>query len=327
LLPEAARTEVFWGQHIVHLSAAGRWSDAADSILKQISLLSEAGQDPVAELHAYAASSLRQAGRLEEAATHEAWVGKLFLGNSNLAMRIGNGYAYGEDYQRAGDWWQRAAIMADPESRDYADVLKLHSDVLLEQAKWKPAAAISEVLASIYAGVNLTGTSPLLLMRQRLHADMARALANLDEDREASVKLLADCHHAFSSDGGLADYFFPAVRGAGLIEEHERWFEKTWKFMEKTISLYPASDNTRNTAAWFASRSLLRLDEAADHLRKALASSPFQPAYLDTMAEIHFARGDREKALEWSAIAVNFAPADSQLRRQQSRFRFEPLPK
>ena len=63
-LPESARNEVFWGQHIIHLSAFGRWNEAAEVILKQIKLTTEAGQEPGADLHAYAAAALRRAGRL-----------------------------------------------------------------------------------------------------------------------------------------------------------------------------------------------------------------------------------------------------------------------
>jgi hypothetical protein len=44
------------------------------------------------------------------------------------------------------------------------------------------------------------------------------------------------------------------------------------------------------------------------------------------MAEIHFARGQREQALEWSRRAVNYAPEDPQLRRQMERFRSETFP-
>lgn len=72
---------------------------------------------------------------------------------------------------------------------------------------------------------------------------------------------------------------------------------------------------------------MLKLDEAEQHLKIALAASPEQPAYLDTMAEIQFAGGNRKKALEWSRLAVNFEPDEAQLRRQQERFRSDPLPK
>ena len=55
--------------------------------------------------------------------------------------------------------------------------------------------------------------------------------------------------------------------------------------------------------------------------------NPYQVAYLDTMAEVQFAKGKRKEALEWSARAVNYRPTDPQLRRQHERFRSSPLPR
>jgi len=326
-LSEDGRKEVFWGAHILHLSAAGRWDEAAEVFLHQIARATESKQEPSAQFHAYAAAALRQAGRPEEAADHDLWVDQLALGNATVAIQIGNGYAFGGDYPRAAQWWARAAREADPDSAEFAIALKLHADVLLEEGKWKETAAISEVLSRIYVSSDYRRAGPLPLMRQRLQADMARALLNLKSDRPGALAILAKCHHAFASDGSLADFFFPALRKVGLLKEHDVWFRTSWTLMENIIARYPQSDNTRNTAAWFAARALRKLDEAEKHLTIALAANPDQSAYLDTMAEIQFAKGNREKALEWSRAAVNFLPEDSQLRRQQERFRSEPLPK
>lgn len=327
-LPESARNEVFWGQHIMHLSAVERWNQAAEVILKQVVASSTPGNEGVgADLHAYAASALRRAGRLDEASSHDAWAAKLALGDAALAIRIGNGYAYGGDYPRAAAWYRKATFLAAPDSSEFLLALKLHSDALLEDGQWKEAAATGELICLLYSGYENSGVSPLPLMRQRMQADMARALANLKDKRAESLAILRSCHRMFISDGSLADSFFPALRRVGLIKEHDEWFRESWEQMEKIIARYPESDNTRNTAAWFASRAMRKLDEAAKHLAKALASNPDQPAYLDTMAEIRFAKGDRKGALEWSAIAINYAPDDPQLRRQHERFRSAPLPK
>lgn len=326
-LPKDMEDQVFWGQQVVFLSALERWDDAAAVIIAQIDTLKAANQPPGAELYAYAAAALRRAGREDEAAIHDAWADKLALGESGIALRVGNGYAHGYDYKRAADWWAKAACEADPDSNDFPVALKVHADALLENSQWNETAAVSEVLARIFANSEYRWSSPLPFMRQRLLADMARALANLKTDREASIALLNQCHRNFLSDGALADFFFPALRKVGLVREHDSWFKDTWDFMVCVIQKYPDSDNTRNTAAWFASRAVLKLDEAEKFLTIALASHPYQSSYIDTMAEIQFAKGDREKSLEWSKKAVNYSPDDAQLRRQQERFRFDPLPK
>lgn len=327
LMDEAARKDVSWEQRISPLSAAGRWAEAADLILAQINAQSDGKGEISPHLHAYAAAALRLAGKPDEAVAHDHWAEKLYLGNPSAAIRIANGYAFGLDFERAGMWQRRSAFESNPESSEFLYALKLHSDALLESGQWKEAASTSEVLARVYASSDYRWNNPLPFMRQRLQADLGRALSRLKSNRAAAISLLDDCHKTFLSDGALADVFFPALRREGLIQEHDRWFEASWKFMQDAIDRYPESDNTRNTAAWLASRAVRRLDEATDHLKTALAARPDQPAYLDTMAEIEFARGNRAKALEWSAKAVNFEPDDSQLRRQHERFRSDPLPK
>jgi tetratricopeptide (TPR) repeat protein len=325
-MSEEARQDVFWGQRIVLLSALDRWNDAANAILERIADVEEAKQDTGAELHAYAAAALRRAGRAAEASDHDSWADKLALGSASLAIRIGNAYAYGGDYPRASQWWARSTCQAEPDSGEFALALKLHADALLEQGRWRECASISEVISRIYAASDLRWTNPLPFMRQRLQADTTRALANLKTRRADSLAILEKSHRTFASDGSLADFFFPAIRKMGLIREHDRWFRQSWNLMEAVIRRYPDSDNTCNTAAWFAARAARQLDAAEKLLTSALAANPDQPAYLDTMAEIHFARGNREKALEWSRRAVNFSPDDPQLRRQQERFRSDPFP-
>jgi hypothetical protein len=326
-LSEANRKEVFLGEHVLHLSAAERWNEAAALFLDEIAQAKQLNQEPSAPNHAYAAAALRQAGKPEQAAAHDRLADQLALGDAIVAIQIGNGYAYGRDYPRAAEWWARAAREANPDSKEFAIALKLHSDALLDSGQWQQAAATAEVLSRIYLASDYRAASSLQLMRQRLQADVSRALAMLKSDRPTALALLEKCHHAYASDGSLADFFFPALRKVGLRKELDEWFSQSWDLMEKVIATYPQSDNTRNTAAWFASRSLSKLDEAEKSLTIALASYPNQSAYLDTMAEIQFAKGNRAKALEWSRAAVNFLPDDPQLRQQQERFRSEPLPK
>ncbi len=324
-LSETNRNDFFGRTHLYDLSAAGRWDEAADFFLKQIDQISELKQDPQPHLYACAAACLRKAGHADEAAAQDALLEKLALGND--ALQIANGYAYGDDYKRAADWWARAARQVDPGSSNFAAALQLHCDMLLEQGNWKEAASVSEVTAQMSAAVNASSSSPLFALRFRLQSDLGRALANLKNDRADSISILENCHRMFPSDGSLADYFFPAIRKMGLIKEHDEWFKISWERISAVVAQYPESDNTCNTAGWLASRAQRNLEQAEELQSKALALNPNQSAYLDTMAEVQFAKGHREKAVEWSTRAVNFRPQDTQLRRQHERFRTAALPR
>lgn len=323
--PEDNRQEGSWREHIMDLSAGGRWDEAAAFFQRQIDRTSKARREPEPSMYACLAACLRNAGHLEEAAAQDSIIDKIALGND--AIEIANGYAYGSDYTRAAQWWARAVRQGEPGSERFIVALQLHGQMLVEQGDWKAVAAVSEVRAQLDASVDSSSASPLTALRTRLQADLGWALANLKTDRTRSIAVLKRCHGMFPSDGSLADDFFPALRKVGLIKEHDEWFRNSWERMSAVISRFPDSDNTCNTAAWLASRARRNLDEAEAYEKHALTLNPEQAAYLDTMAEIQFARGKRDKALEWSAQAINFMPSDSMLRRQHERFRTAPLPR
>ena len=312
---------------LLNLSAAGRWQEAAEIILGLLENKEEPTANTRPDLHAWAAACLRRAGQEAQAAEHDTWVEKLALGDAAAYLRIGQAYAFGDDYDRCSRWWQRAACEVSPTSSQYDNILESYATDLLNAGKWAQAAAVSEVLAQVTSRSAYAGSSQTLMLRLRLQADLGHALSLLESDRPRALKMLENCHSVLRCDGLLADSFFPALRSAGLIEEHDKWFEVTWQRMEAVIKQFPGSHNTRNSAAWLAARAMRHLDEAEVHLKQALATLPRQAAYLDTMGEIQFARGRREEALEWSKKSINYLPSDTAIRRQYHRFASGPLPK
>lgn len=311
------------------LSAAGRWDKCADLWLKIATR-----QPARADFHAYASASMRRAGRNAEATAQDAWVEKLALADSTTCVLVGQGYAYGGDFTRANQWWERASMVSMPGSDVWKLSLQLNATVALERSDWSRAASLYEVIAVYENGYeSLQNVAPGVKLRIRMTADYCRAFSRLKTDRESAIALLHQCHRTLGPDGALADYFFPGLRKEGLVEQHDAWFEESWQALTSIIKAYPECENTRNTAAWLAARAVRRLDEAAVIEDAALASSPDQAAYLDTRAEIQFARKDRKGAMEWSAKALSVSPLlgvgnplNLDLRRQTERFRNAPFP-
>jgi tetratricopeptide (TPR) repeat protein len=168
--------------------------------------------------------------------------------------------------------------------------------------------------------------------KTRMKADLAKACAIFPKNRQTALHLLGEIHQNFSTDGLLADDFFPVLKKLGLKSELAKYFEVSWAKIAASIQRYPGADNPRNTAAWLAGRAGMRLSEAENYLKVALARNPGQPAYLDTMAELHFAKGDREAALKSSREAIQFypqifSPYDLMIRRQHERFLHAPIPR
>jgi len=318
-----------WGERIHYLSAAERWDDVVEVMERHLALQQEGGQPyiPQPHLHAYLAAALRLAGRAEGAARHDALAETLYLGEPAFALRIGNGYAFGRDYERALVWWKRACVESDLEFSEFSQAMKTLAEAWVEEGEWLRAASLYECMARLYMRPDYWWEPPLSYTSYRLHADTARALSMLDEDRDAAVRRLERIHDAYATDGSLADVFFPSLRRVGLIKEHDVMFGKTWQKFRRVIRKYPAADNTRNTAAWMSSRAARKVKEGMADIQAALARRPDQAAYLDTMAEAYFAMGNRKDAVKWSSKAMMFKPDDTMIRRQHVRFLYAPLPK
>ena len=323
------RRSYHWRKQIAHLSAGDKWDDVCDVLLERVKMMEDNKQDSISPVfHAYVASSLRRVGRIKESLKHERMADLLFLGDHQMAMQIALAYAFGEDYVRSKIWWERAAQSAPAKSRSFSVAISQYADSLLFQpSEWDLVACLNEVACcESIDGSYYNLEVPFNSMRLRLKADTYRGLSLLESNRKIALDTLEQCHQNYTTDGALADFFFPALRQAGLIEEHDRWFAKSWGALSSAIKSYPDSINTLNTAAWFASRAQRQVVGAEVFLRRALKTYPEQPAYLDTMAEIQFAKGKRQDAVDWSKKAILLAPTDTELRRQHHHFRFDPLP-
>ena len=118
------------------------------------------------------------------------------------------------------------------------------------------AAAFAEVDAMQYLKGRSTFINPVSFIRKRFIADLYRGLALHEEgNQEEANKLFRSSFEILNGDGILADDYFPLLRGAGLIEEHDRNFRIVYERLAKSIEAYPKAHNTYNSAAWMASRA------------------------------------------------------------------------
>jgi Tfp pilus assembly protein PilF len=63
-----------------------------------------------------------------------------------------------------------------------------------------------------------------------------------------------------------------------------------------------------NNAAWLCARSQRKLDEALALATKATELAPTEASYQDTLAEVHFQRGDRAPAVAAAERAAERSP-------------------
>ena len=119
-------------------------------------------------------------------------------------------------------------------------------------------------------------------------------------------------------DGVLA--IVPVLDAAGRKEDADRLVGMMEKYFEDLLAKYPRAASKHNGLAWLCGKTGRDLDEALEHAQKAVEFMPKSPGYLDTLAEVHFARGEVEEAVATEKRAVALEPGWGQLREQLARF-------
>lgn len=259
---------------------------------------------------------------------------------------------------KAVELWLLAAAMSDLDGDDNIPVarndlnslgdytraimtLANYGEVLFRRNDWQRAAAISEM----YANSVMSGESPAGLhtcLKARYQAEFCRGMLLLQQGRKSeALRRLKIAQRLVTGNGVLADDFFPSIRNKIPEKTYDRWFDENFTHIQAACEKFPNSHNAHNTAAWLAARAVKNLDEAHAHAKKAVGMRPSQGAYLDTMAEVWFARGERNKAMEWSkkAIAASISNAQGsprslgmvyanfrELNKQYHHFKNDPLP-
>jgi len=92
--------------------------------------------------------------------------------------------------------------------------------------------------------------------------------------------------------------FVQALDKAGRKAQADTFFAAAWEPLRKHARAFPDSWSDLNNFAWTAARCRRNLDEALDFARKAVEGSKEDAGILDTLAEVHFQRGERDQAIE-----------------------------
>lgn len=88
----------------------------------------------------------------------------------------------------------------------------------------------------------------------------------------------------------------------------------------KAAEINPGAARAWNNLAWLRARTVTSLDEALTAAKRAVDIDPERTGYLDTLAEVFFARGEHALALDAMKKALAIEPSDEYLRRQLTRF-------
>src|SRR5205823_3813019 len=120
------------------------------------------------------------------------------------------------------------------------------------------------------------------------------------------------------------DIEVPILLTAGLEKEGkkkdaERIYAKVYGVMAKFCEDYPGSSWGHNTLGWLCAICRRDLDAGLKHAQKACDLSPDNAGYLDTLAELHFQKGDKDKALELTKKCIELEPKRGYFQKQLKR--------
>jgi tetratricopeptide (TPR) repeat protein len=156
-----------------------------------------------------------------------------------------------------------------------------------------------------------------LLAERRCRACGLAAAGRLDGMRK-EVKAILDV------DPGHIDTAIDLGRvltSRGHKKEADDLFTRIYMAQDALCKEYPDSGWCRNNTAWLAVRCRRDLDAALGHARKGVELEPDNAGHLDTLAEVYFQRGDKDKAVELMRKCVRMQPKYDYFRKQLKRMR------
>lgn len=123
----------------------------------------------------------------------------------------------------------------------------------------------------------------------------------------------------------LALGFVPDLDKAGRKKEADEIYGKVKGAYVAALQDYGTSADLRNGLAWTMANCSRDLDEALTHATKAVELAPKTAGYIDTLAEVHFRKKDRAKALELMKRCAELDPTNPYFRKQLVRFEKKPF--
>ena len=109
----------------------------------------------------------------------------------------------------------------------------------------------------------------------------------------------------------------------------DKLYSKYIALLEKDLEALPKSPLLKNCIAWTMASLERDLDKAEKLVAEALDSEPENAAYIDTLSEVLFKKGDRTKAMEnqEKAVALTTTAADrDNLMKRLEHFKKDPIP-
>jgi predicted Zn-dependent protease len=291
----------------------GRWKDAAERYRRGWE------KDRGSSLLLYLrGNALVRAGQEKEGRRLMEMAEAIPLGNQQKLAALANGLGQHGLDEAAGRAWQRlgrvtlaTSFYEGAAARGMAESAAAAKDYL-KAATWTRRELLC-FLGNAFSD-NPEGFLELVASEHRYRA-LAHAAAGRLDDMRKEVNAVLDVEPNIE----LAIVVVAELTKRGHKKEADELFARVYAANDAVCKDYPKSGWAHNNAAWLAVRCKRNLDAALDHARKAVELDPDMSGHLDTLAEVHFQRGDKDKAVELEKKCVVMQPAYEYFRKQVKR--------
>ncbi len=143
------------------------------------------------------------------------------------------------------------------------------------------------------------------------------------EDHKTPIKELRrvwESHQGFHLSGAHLLYA-TQYEAAGKAELAKLERERVGETLRRALSRGERDASVLNGLAWSCASNSIFLDEALQAAERAARAEPKNVDILDTLAEVHFRKGNAAKAIEVETRAAKIDPKSQYLKDQIARFR------
>ncbi|HYE19166.1 MAG TPA: hypothetical protein VEA69_12015 [Tepidisphaeraceae bacterium] len=188
-----------------------------------------------------------------------------------------------------------------------------------KESALRALAAVGGMLTRVRGDRTFTGKDAEQMIWAEVHYHAFRAARARHDDAQAADRA-ARLLELLPDDEPIALEVLPWLVDQNRGPDAAKLFAKPYAASKKRLAEKPDDPERQNNLAWLCARAAQNLDEALALATRATAAKPDNYAYLDTLAEVHFRRGDRAKALETERRALALKPDDPFLLEQLKRF-------
>ncbi len=296
------------------------WTAAAEAYRSAIDLAANVSPESIAHLlflEGYARSMIGDAAEGNRLMT----VARLLpLGNTHMRHSMAGALAeHGLANEAAGQW---RIILRTGQFNEWAlnDAGKQVGNTLSGTDDLQAAIYWQRLLLScLKRNANLADASGYLKLIQLIHRLRARGLLAEGKSDQA-VREARLAHAGTPGDTALVCDLVPRLDEAGRKDDADRLFQLAFDHRMIAAKEHPSDASLLNNTAWMAATCNRELEHAQDFAQRATELSPDNPVYLDTLAEVHFRRGDRKAAAALARRCTELDPSAQHYRDQLARF-------